>query len=170
MLAGRLALGRLRAGEVLVAGGAAGLFALLFCAWFGADVQPRAELNRSGWTSLGWLLVALLVVTMLAAAALVAATLAEGAVAPAVVAGVITAVLGTLTFPALLVRVTVAQPGLGAGLPDGVVGATVCGYLGLVACGAIAAGGWWSIADERTDAPESAYTPPAPRRAPPAGA
>jgi hypothetical protein len=31
----------------------------------------------------------------------------------------------------------------------------------------LAVGGWWTIADERTDAPESAYTPPAPRPAPP---
>ena len=168
MIARRLSVGRLRGGELLAAVGTAALFALLFCAWFGAQGQPRAELNRSGWASLGWLLVALLIVTMLTAAALVAATLADGAVAQAVVAGVLTAVLGTLAFPVLVMRVTVAQPGLGAGLPDLGVGVTVCGYLGLVACAAIAAGGWWSIADERTDAPESSYTPPAPRPAPPA--
>jgi hypothetical protein len=33
---------------------------------------------------------------------------------------------------------------------------------------ALAAGAWWSLRDERTDAPESAYEPPAPRPAPPA--
>jgi hypothetical protein len=41
-------------------------------------------------------------------------------------------------------------------------------WLGVLAAALIATGGWWSIADERTGAPESAYEPPAARPAPPA--
>ena len=40
--------------------------------------------------------------------------------------------------------------------------------LGLLAALVLALGGWWAIKDDRTDAPESAYTPPEPRPAPPA--
>jgi len=41
-------------------------------------------------------------------------------------------------------------------------------YFGLLATAAIFAGAGVALADERTDAPESAFTPPAPRPAPPA--
>ena len=40
-------------------------------------------------------------------------------------------------------------------------------WLGLLAALALALGGWWAAKDERTDAPESAFTPPEPRPAPP---
>jgi hypothetical protein len=40
-------------------------------------------------------------------------------------------------------------------------------WLGLLAALVLALGGWWAMKDERTDAPESAYTPPEPRPAPP---
>ena len=40
-------------------------------------------------------------------------------------------------------------------------------WLGLLAALILALGGWWAVKDERTDAPESAFTPPEPRPAPP---
>jgi hypothetical protein len=40
-------------------------------------------------------------------------------------------------------------------------------YLGLVAELVVVAGTWRALADERTDAPESAYQPPEPRPVPP---
>ena len=40
-------------------------------------------------------------------------------------------------------------------------------YLGLAALALLVGGAWRAIADERTGAPESAYTPPPPRPAPP---
>ena len=43
-------------------------------------------------------------------------------------------------------------------------------YLGLLAALLTTLGAWRSLADERTDAPESAYTPPPARPAPPAEA
>ena len=66
----------------------------------------------------------------------------------------------------LVIRV-ITKPDLGAGLPDKAVTIEPAAYVGLVFCLAIALGAWVALKDERTDAPESAYTPPEPRPAPP---
>jgi hypothetical protein len=84
-----------------------------------------------------------------------------------VAAGVLLSAVSVVAFLALLVRVTIAQPGLGVGLPDEGVDVRLPAYLGLVAMAVIVIGGWRSMADERTDASESAYTPPPARPAPP---
>ena len=68
------------------------------------------------------------------------------------------AAFGTLVAIVLVVR-------LSAFAPDGDLRAAA--WLGLAAALAIAAGAWWAIADERTDAPESALAPPPARPAPP---
>jgi hypothetical protein len=81
---------------------------------------------------------------------------------------VLASVLAPIALIALAVRVAVAQPGLGAGAPDALVAAELPAYLGLAAGALIVAGAWRSLGDERTTAPESAYTPPPPRPAPPA--
>jgi hypothetical protein len=94
----------------------------------------------------GWLASAVAVAVVLAAAWLAAAT-AAASTARAVAVGVLTAVVGPIAFLVLLIA--------GAAWPA------------LVGSALIAIGGWRALADERTDAPESAYVAPAPRPAPP---
>jgi hypothetical protein len=83
---------------------------------------------------------------------------------------VLCVVAALVALVATVVRVTLAQPALGAGLADDEVGVALPGYLGPLAVAAILAGAWRAMADERTTAPESAYTPPPARPAPPADA
>jgi hypothetical protein len=136
---------RLRGGELLAGAGAIGLLAALFLNWSG---------GADGWSALGWLMVVLLVLAALAALWLVTAT-ARRRVTQSVSAGVVTAPVGALVFLVLLVRVLV--------LGDLQAGA----WIGLLFGALIPAGAWWSMADERTDAAESDYVPPAPRAVPP---
>jgi hypothetical protein len=79
---------------------------------------------------------------------------------------VVTAVLGIVTLPIALIRVLVTQPDLDLGLGNGAVTIQTAGYVGVVALALIAAGAWITLADERTDAPESAYAPPPARPVP----
>jgi hypothetical protein len=146
---------RLRVGEWLAAAGAALLLGSLFADWFG----PEAE---SGWSSLGWITLAFCIAAIAIAAWLALATAIARPVAQLVAAGVLTATVGTLVLPVLALRVLVFQPGA-----NELTTVRVAAYLGLIAVLVIAIGGWWSIKDDRTDAPESAYTAPAPRPAPP---
>jgi hypothetical protein len=140
---------RLRGGERLVGAGALALLASLFAPWFG---------GRGGWSSLGWPGLVAALSALLLAGWLVLATAAGRSVVQAVTAGVLVAVGGSLAALVLLARAVLWAPGaLDAGACVGLGGAL-----------AIAVGGWWSLADERTDAPESAYEPPSPRPAPPA--
>jgi hypothetical protein len=79
---------------------------------------------------------------------------------------VLTSAVGWITFLVLLIRVA-TQPDLGiAGLPNAAVTVELPAYLGLVCAAAIPLGAWLALRDERTDAPESAYTPPPPRPVP----
>jgi hypothetical protein len=168
---------RLRSGELLAGAGAVALLVLLFFDWFLPEVRPRivetsgrvvgAEPHLSGWTSLGWVLLVLLLVVIVLAIWLAASTLFEAAVSQPVAAGVLLSAVATVTFVVLLVRVTIAQPGLGTGLADEAVAVQLPAYLGLVAMAVILVGGWRSMADERTGAAESEYTPPPARPAPP---
>ncbi|HEX6387974.1 MAG TPA: hypothetical protein VFZ89_00955 [Solirubrobacteraceae bacterium] len=162
-----MSLRRWRTGEWLAAAGAVALVALLFLDWF--EAEARAD-RASGWASLGWPLVAWLVLTVLAAAWLLWATAAVAAVSQIMVAAVLCVVAALVALVATVVRVTLAQPALGAGLADDEVGVALPGYLGPLAVAAILAGAWRAMADERTTAPESAYTPPPARPAPPADA
>ena len=99
---------------------------------------------------------------------LLVATATVAAVSQIMVAAVLSVVAALVALPATALRVLVAQPDLGAGLADDEVGVAVAGYLGLLALSAMLAGAWLAMADERTTAPESAYTPPPARPAPPA--
>ena len=83
-------------------------------------------------------------------------------VAQIVAASVLTATAGTFAFVVLALRALVFQPG-----PNDLVVLRYGAWLGLIAALILAIGGWWATKDERTDAPESAYTPPEPRPAPP---
>jgi hypothetical protein len=171
-----MSLSRLRAGELLAGAGAAGLFVLLFFDWFespavrlGAGFRPVTALHTTGWGSLGWFLIVLLVLLIIAALVLVVTTARGEPVALSVASGVLTAFFGMFVFVVLLLRV-LTQPGLGVDAPNHLVDIEPAAYLGLLCALATAAGAWISISDERTDAPESAYTPPSARPAPPAEA
>ena len=162
---------RLRAGEWLAAAGAVALLVALFLDWF--EVQVRARQTETagrfvtdapattGWSSLGWLLVVVLVVVLALAAWLAAATAGDAPVSQPVMAAVLLSTLAPVALVALAVRVAIAQPGA-----DDAVAAQPGAYVGLAALAVVVAGAWRSIADERTGAPESAYTPPPPRPVP----
>jgi hypothetical protein len=172
--------GRLRSGELLAGAGACVLLVSLFLDWF--DVPPLAvaepptapgvevitvDLPRdvwavSGWDALGWLVLALATLSVATAVWLLIATVAERPVTQIVGAAVLGATLAPIAFVALALRVLVFQPADNA--------ETTIRYgawIGLAGAALLAVGAWWSLADERTDAPESAYVPPAPRPAPP---
>jgi hypothetical protein len=146
---------RLRWGECIAGAGAALLLASLFADWVGPD-------GESGWSALGWLTLAFCVAAIAAGAWLFLATAVGRSLAQLVAAAVLAATVGTFAFVELALRVLVFQPG-----PNAVTTLRGGAWLGLAAVLVIAIGGWWAIKDERTDAPESAYTPPAPRPAPP---
>jgi uncharacterized membrane protein YvlD (DUF360 family) len=116
----------------------------------------------SGWDALGWLVIVIVLVAVACAAWLALANAAARPVAQLVAASVLTATAGTLAFVVLALRALVFQPG-----PNDLVVVRYGAWLGLLAALILAVGGWWAIKDERTDAPESAYTPPEPRPAPP---
>ena len=152
---------RIRVGEAVTAIGTIGLFVLLFADWF-----KGGGVTRSGWSSLGWALDVLLVALLALVVVTVGSLVARSKVAIAIGAAVITSTLAVITFAIALIRVLIAQPDLDLGLGNGAVTVQVAGYLGLAALALIAAGGWIAIGDERTDAPDSAYTPPPPRPVP----
>jgi hypothetical protein len=170
---------RLRTGEWLALVGAAALLVTLFLPWFGVEVpsaeeqgQGSAVLNLlntyskgswgSGWDALGWLTILLALGAIGCAAWLAFANATGRPVAQTVAASVLTPSIGTFAFVALALRALVFQPG-----PNELVVLRYGAWLGLLAALILALGGWWAIKDERTDAPESAYTPPEPRPAPP---
>lgn len=168
---------RLRSGELLAGGGALVLFLSLFLDWFEPEVKPRItetsgrvvgpEHHVSGWTSLGWVMIVVLLAVIVLATWLAASTLFAATVSQPVAAGVLLSAVGSLALGALVVRVAIVQPGLGVGLPDELVGVRWPAYVGIAALAVVVAGGWISMGDERTDAPESATTPPPARPAPP---
>ncbi len=139
---------RLRKGEWLAVAGAVALLVALFLPWFG---------GRIGWTSLGWLMIALLVLCI-AGAAWIALTTIDNVLTRILPALVITSAASVLTLVILVLRVLAFPPG----------DTEIAAYLGILATAAVFAGAGIALADERTDAPESAFTPPAPRPAPPA--
>ena len=147
---------RLRAGECVAGAGAAALLGSLFAGWFG----PSGE---TGWSALGWLTLAFCAAAIAVGAWLPVATVANRPLAQQVAAAVLAAAVAPFAFGVLALRVLVFQPG-----DNAITTLRYGSWLGLAALLLIAIGGWWAIKDERTDAPESAYTPPAPRPAPPA--
>ena len=146
---------RLRVGEWLAVVGAAALLVTLFLDWVG----PADE---SGWSSLGWVTLAFCLAAIGCAGWLAIANATNRPVAQAVAASVLTATVGTLAFAVLALRVLVFQPG-----PNDIEVLRYGAWLGLLAALILALGGWLATKDDRTDAPESAYTAPEPRPLPP---
>jgi hypothetical protein len=149
---------RIRRGEALMGVGAIALFVLLFSDWF-----EGGGTSASGWSSLGWALDVLLVALLAMVAVTLGSLVTRAKVAIAIGATVLTCTLAILTLVIALFRVLLFQPDLGLGLSNGAVTVQLAGYLGLVALALIAVGAWIAMSDERTDAPDSAYTPPPPR-------
>jgi len=170
-------IGRLRTGELLAFAGAVGLLITLFFDWFGLDlgsvrlpagVQVAVNgngLHQTGWASLGWFMVLLLCIQIFGGLAITYMTLRRSTPAWPVGAAVLSISLGGLIFLILLVRV-LTQPGLGGDLPNALVSVELPAYLGLLFSALIPAGAWIVLRDERTEAPESAYTPPPARPVP----
>jgi hypothetical protein len=162
---------RLRAGEWTAACGAALLLVALFLEWFSllaiefGDTGVVARDVESGWSGLGWLTLVFAVAAIAVGAWMAFAVVTGRPVAQMVTASVLTATVGTLAFIAIALRVLIFQPG-----PNDITELRYGAWLGLLAALVLAIGGWWAIKDERTDAPESAYTPPEPRPPPPARA
>jgi hypothetical protein len=175
---------RLRAGEWTAAAGGAGVLVTLFLPWFDVHVPQQSVQKQfggggvlnllntyavdswgSGWDALGWLVIVVVLVAVACAAWLALANATARPVAQLVAASVLTATAGTLAFVVLALRALVFQPG-----PNDIVVLRYGAWLGLLASLVLTVGGWWAIKDDRTDAPESAYTPPEPRPPPPARA
>ena len=146
---------RLRAGEWLAVVGAAALLVTLFLDWVGPA-------KKSGWSSLGWVTLAFCIAAIGCVAWLAMANATNRPIAQVVAASLLTAAIGTIAFVALALRVLLFQPG-----PNDIVVLRYGAWVGLLAALILALGGWLAIKDERTDAPESAYTAPEPRPLPP---
>ncbi|MCW2994526.1 MAG: hypothetical protein JWQ18_2021 [Conexibacter sp.] len=148
---------RLRAGEWVAAAGSVGLLVVLFFQWFAVGA-----FGRSGWSTLGWLMDLLLCLAIFGGLSLSYMTVKRTSPAWPVGAAVLTVGLGVLIFLVLVVRVTIAQPGV-----DALVSVQLPAYLGLLFAILIPVGGFVSLKDERTDSPEAvAYTPPPAQTAP----
>jgi hypothetical protein len=150
-----VSVGRLRTGELLAGAGAVVLLVALFLDWVG-------PVGKSGWAALGWLVLAIAAAAIALAVWLVVVTAVARPVPQVVAADVLTSVVSVIAFIVLALRALVFQPG-----PNAQVDLCYGAWIGLAGALAMTVGAWWSLADERTDAPESAYVPPAPRPAPP---
>ena len=131
---------RLRSGELLAGASALGLLAVMFADWFAGD---------SAWEALAFLRVPL-VATALLALLIVVLTIAARPLALACSAAGITIAVAGLTLALLLYRVVVNEPG-----PDAAVDIGVGAYLGLALVFGCGAGGWRTLADERTGSSRS---------------
>ena len=147
---------RLRSGEALAAFGAIALAALLALDWFFLSTpDARIGAHESGIRSLGWFAEVLLILAVLSALALAFFTVTQRAPSIPVTLAVLTTFLGLFAVIAIAVRL-IAQPGLGVEAGNADVEVELPAYLGLLAALAIFAGGWRTMADERTDTKESA--------------
>ena len=147
-------LSRLRTGELVAGSAALALLVALFLDW---NREP-GPVTETGWGSLGVLTLLLVLVAIGVALALACLTVTRRPAALPIGAAVITTFVGLVVLIVLAVRVVLLDDSLAAA------------YLGLLLMALIPAGGWITMADERTDAPYSA-APDLPRRpAPPAGA
>lgn len=164
---------RLRKGEWLALAGALGFLISLFFDWFsagGEDVVIGASdsgvITEPGVSGLGLVILIVALVPVLLALTLAATTAAPRPVAWSVASNVATAFAGILVAPVLFLRTLLFQPDFGVGLANGEVGLRLGAFFGLLLFVAIPVGGWLAMADERRNAPESAFTPPAPRPIP----
>lgn len=185
---------RLRRGEWIAVVGLVGLVVTLFLEWFTASVdlgceRPAAgdgtasswcpvvsgDLFGTGWSALGrpWMDVVILAVALVVLALLM--TLRSGPGRPTYGAVVSLVVAGFVTFLVTLltaIRVLLARPGIDLPRIESHLGVDVStgigpgGWVGLASLLIVLIGLWVAVADDRTDAPDSAFDPPVPRPVP----
>jgi hypothetical protein len=126
---------RLRSGELLAGAGAVALLVVMFLDWFG---------GRSAWESMAIARV-VLVALIVCGLTLVVLTVTSRTVALACSAATITVGVGALALLLVVYRVVVNEPGTNA-----VVSIDAGAYAGLALVLAVTAGGWRTLADERT--------------------
>lgn len=182
---------RLRRGEWIAVGGLVGLAVSLFLEWFSVTLDAPCVSTGpdgyagflcaystggdTGWGALGrpWmdfliLAVALVVLALVMTLRARPGRPTYGAVVSLIVAGAVTFLVTVLT----AIRVLLARPGVD--LPRDVrhadidvsVGIGPGGWVGLASLLIVLIGLWVAVADDRTDAPDSAFDPPAPRPVP----
>ena len=143
--------GRLRRGELIAGGGGILLLVAVFLLpWFGINhaagtlASTRASTSLDGWhalTDIRWVLL----IAIVASVALVAVTAMRDSPAVPVTLGMVMTLLGVLSSLLVLYRV-IDNPG--AGSSGASVHAKAGIYLGLLACLAIAYGGYRSLRAE----------------------
>lgn len=181
---------RLRKGEWIAVGALVALVVTLFLEWFNAEVELDettsgaggalgsdllvAVETSAGWGGLGRPWADFLIVAVIAVVVMLVMTLRArpgrptyGAVVSLIIAGAITALVTLLT----AIRVLIARPSEIEQASENVrlVVSTSPGpgaWIGLAALIVLLIGLWVAIADDRTDAAESAFDPPAPRPVP----
>jgi hypothetical protein len=130
---------RLRAGDWVAGLGGALLLVSLFLPWY--DVA-RVERHLTGWQAFSVIDVILAIAALIGLALTATAAVRRTPAVP-VALGVIGAPVGALAALLALVRV-LDPPG-----PNDLLDLAVGSWLGLVGALALAAGCWWSLADER---------------------
>jgi len=167
---------RLRTGEWIAGLGAAGLFVSLFLNWFALDGHAlgwtsyaplSSGVHLSGWGSLGWFMDVLLCIAIIGGLSLSYMTVKRTSPAWPIGAGVLTVGIGAAIALALALRLLDLAGDTSFGHDKLIVAVQLPAYLGLLFTILIPVGGFLSLKDERTDAPEArAYTPPPARPAP----
>lgn len=147
---------RLRAGEATAGAAAAVFVALAFLDWF-----ESAALTATGWNAFSTVLMVFMVVPLAGAIALAVTTAIGKPVAWSIGLAVITAFTGILASVVLLLWLAFGPEVDGAGAD-----ARWPAIAGTLVFLLVPAGAWMAMADERTDAPFSAYEPPPARPAP----
>lgn len=156
---------RPRLPETLTGLAAITLLVMLFLQWYSVDAVNSGGASTSGWGAVGPLIAVVLGIATALALALVATTLTRRSPAVPVGLGVITWVYGAIAWSVLALRL-LDEPGLGIGLGPAQVTLLWPGYVAFAAMTLIPLGALWTLRDERTDAPESAYEPPPARPIP----
>lgn len=152
-------LARLRPAEWLAGGAALALLLVMFLDWF----TPSASAGRgSGETlelslAVGWsawqafsVIDLILLLTVVAALALVVATATQPTDALSLSVAVVMTAFALVATALVAFRLVVDQPGMGIGLPDGLVGTTAWAWVGLLLCVALVYAGYRSMRDERS--------------------
>jgi hypothetical protein len=145
---------RVRPGELLAGTAALALLALTFTDWYAARGR---SVGLNAWSAFSVVDV-FLALAILAGLALVVVQVAGRGPAVPVALEILTSAVALATFLLVAYRI-LDQPG-----PDDQIEVRAGAWLGLLACGALFAGAWWSLADDR---PRPADPPaPAPERRP----
>ncbi len=184
---------RWRTGEWIAVGGLVGLVATLFLRWFTVSIDMRCAPPTTdgrttericpsvflppvdvGWGTLGRPWADFLIVAGVAVVIALLLTLRAGPGRPTYGAVVSLIAAGAISFLVTLltaVRVLLARPGGGSWEESGTrvdlsAGLGLGGWIGLASLVVILVGLWIAVADDRTDAADSAFEPPEPRPTP----